>query len=99
MNRFNVCNEIRCPWSLKSGCDRYSVSQHCHLLNEETRSYIDANQYWLFADTDDGAININQLREENEIFLKDDQRTQRSIELSASGFSEWPQRDKLGWDQ
>lgn len=75
---YNICNEIRCPYSLKNGCDRYSVSNHCHIFYSQPgqqREGLRANQYWLFADEADPAIDINQLRSENEAFLKQDETT------------------------
>ena len=79
----NVCNEIRCPWSKKDGCDRYSVSGHCHLLgtfDDGRRHYLRNNQYWIFADDNDPRLDINILIEENAAFLATDDRTLRQVE-------------------
>jgi hypothetical protein len=86
---FNLCKELRCPYSLKNGCDRYSVSNHCHLLSQagQKRDGIETNQYWLFAD-EAASIDINQLRQENEKFLAADELTQERVELKLTPFDE-----------
>ena len=87
---YNVCDEIRCPYSLKNGCDRYSVSNRCHLLYPgepgAKREGLEPNQYWLFADETDPRLDINQLKDENAAWLKQDDRTQRLIEWGFSPF-------------
>ena len=80
----NICNEIRCPWSRKSGCDRYTVSGHCHLLGKigsDRREFLRDNQYWIFSDDNDPRLDINVLRKENEVFLATDVSTLRRIEF------------------
>lgn len=88
-NMYNICDEIRCPYSSRNGCDRYSVSNHCHLLfpkKGQQRPGLHPNQYWLFAEENDNAIDINQLKDENEQFLKTDESTLRRVELGLSPF-------------
>ncbi|MEW6495327.1 MAG: hypothetical protein AB1589_22845 [Cyanobacteriota bacterium] len=56
------------------------------------REALEANEYWLFAQENDGSIDINQLKDENKVWLETDESTQRKIELQlepfdTSGFS------------
>ena len=73
MNSINLCDAIQCPYSKKSGCDRYSVSDHCHLM--QGRTNIRANQFWLFVEPGDEAIYVDRLKAENDRFLGQDEVT------------------------
>ena len=49
----NVCEQLRCPFYRRSGCDRYTVSNHCpvavHLeqqVNELDWSNTDPREIW-----------------------------------------------------
>ncbi len=83
----NVCDEIQCPYAKKNGCDRYSVSNHCHLTTPNgpgsRREGLEPNQYWLFAE--EGAIDLTQLKSENKAWLAADETTQRRLELGRLG--------------
>lgn len=82
---YNICNEIRCPYSSPNGCSRYTVSGHCHLLFPgepgQKREGLENNQYWLFADENDPRIDINHLKQENQLWLESDETTQNLIEF------------------
>jgi hypothetical protein len=86
---YNVCNKIECPYSSKNGCSRYVISNHCHLLYPEQgcrREGLEPNQYWLYARENDNAVDINQLKIENQSWLETDETTQRKIELQIEPF-------------
>lgn len=51
----NVCHAVRCPFSEKNGCNRYTLSTMCHLAYSapgvvRPGFHIGASQYWLYAD-------------------------------------------------
>ena len=78
----NICQKINCPFAnispeppRSSGCTRYSVSNCCHLNREFP---LRANQYWLYADDDKM---IPELKQANDIFIAQDERSQTMIEL------------------
>lgn len=88
---YNVCNEIRCPYSSPGGCDRYTISNHCHLAYPQPgqkREGLEPNQYWLFADVCDPRIDINQLKQENHDWLEQDEHTQALIKFNRKPFNE-----------
>lgn len=88
---YNVCKEIRCPYAYKSGCDRYSVAAHCHLLypsKGQRREGLNSSEYWLFAEETDSTLDINQLKDENEVFLKNDENTKCRAELGVAPFEQ-----------
>jgi hypothetical protein len=63
----NVCHEVRCPYSRKSGCDRYTVSSHCHLAYSAPGTVrqgirIRASQYWLYADDSYDRVETEQMQ-------------------------------------
>ncbi len=84
----NICKEIRCPFDGKHGCQRYTVSGHCHLLAGKEqlkgepfyqRSGISNNQYWLFANDAEPLVDINELREQNRQFIEGDPISQKRL--------------------
>lgn len=68
MSKINICARIECPFNkkagerLSSGCSRYTVSNHCHLITMFPGTVVEANQYWLFVDTD---IDLLAIKEAN----------------------------------
>lgn len=88
---YNVCEEIKCPYAYQSGCDRYSVAAHCHLLypaHGQRRAELKSSEYWLFAEENDPDLDINQLKDENKAFLKKDENTKCRIELGVAPFEQ-----------
>jgi hypothetical protein len=54
LDLFNICDAVQCPYNTRQGCQRYSVSPHCHLAYPEPGVKRDgvetlASQYWLLA--------------------------------------------------
>jgi hypothetical protein len=83
----NVCSQISCPFAntdptppQSSGCTRYSISNHCHLMLHELglRTALEANQYWLSAKEE--SVNTIQIKRCNDDFLASDESSQRRLE-------------------
>lgn len=68
---YSICKAISCPALIRNGCSRYAASGNCHLLRGRTG--IRDNQYQLFAD--EGVVDLDQLRAENETFFAKDKST------------------------
>jgi hypothetical protein len=92
MATYSICKELRCPGLRQSGCDRYSVSGHCHLLAGRPRlegeqfyenSGISNNQYQLYADSDSSLVDINELRQKNDEFFAQSDEVE-VLEIKAS---------------
>jgi hypothetical protein len=82
--RINVCTEIKCPYSFKtsqkssSGCRKYSVAGHCHLLRGRPELKKEASQYFLHSDVD--SVNIAELKLQNDSFFLDSSDNRESLE-------------------
>lgn len=67
-----VCDAVRCPYSKATGCDRYSVALHCHLLHTEQKTpragFADgqgrpySSEYWIYADDSYDLAETRQLQ-------------------------------------
>ena len=77
----NVCKMISCPWwngdTKNYGCQRYSTSGACHLI--EGRPYIRFDEYGLSAEA---LPDWEQLRRENNRYCLEDPMYQRAIEMA-----------------
>lgn len=71
----NICNELKCPHSLTSGCDRFSVSDHCPLARYPG---VSDNQYWLFSDVDE--VNMEELAAKLQTELLNGDSSKRKLE-------------------
>lgn len=72
----NICESLRCPHALRTGCDQFNVSNYCPVLR--VNPCIQANQYWLFAD-DAAPIDIPQAREVLKTEVLDRESSQRRL--------------------
>lgn len=75
----NICELIQCPFAnlhpvppRSSGCERYSVSGHCHLLRLHPQ--LTSNQYWLYAD--EGVVSIEEIKGANNNYISCDESSQ-----------------------
>jgi len=87
----NICNEILCPYSSLNGCRRYVASTQCHLLYPGEpgvpRSGISRqHEYWLFTDGT-VPVDIERLRQENIVYLDQDEHTQNLIKRGWEPFN------------
>lgn len=71
----NICNKINCSFSKSNGCSRYTLSNHCHLMDKSLpyHKQLQPNQYWLFAKDD---VNSLSMKEYNEDFISTDESSQ-----------------------
>lgn len=79
----NICEELRCPFALKNGCDRYTVSNVCPvawIAPGMPHPEIRANQYWLYA-TDNADIDINERRQTLEAEVLKQESSIRWLEM------------------
>ena len=85
----NVCKAIGCPFFHSHtngyGCQRYSVSGHCHLI-KSSDFVLSNNQYILCAELEDSQI--ESLKKRNDQFFVDDATYKEKLEF---------QRDNADW--
>lgn len=91
-NRLNVCDAIKCPFAnvnpkppRSSGCTRYSVSNHCHLLTPleygfDYQKSLQPNQYWLYADSE---IDLKKIEQHNNNYIAQDESSQIRLEMES----------------
>ena len=83
--RINLCTEIQCPYAYKtspqssSGCRKYSVASHCHLVRGRPELKKQATEYFLHSGVD--AVNISELKIQNDSFFLDSLENRESLEL------------------
>ena len=80
----NICKAIDCPYyqsGANSGCQKYLVSLHCHLLHPSagvtTEGFDEKTQYALYSDS----VNVAEQRALNEEYLKKDESYQHQVKL------------------
>jgi len=80
----NICQAIDCPYyrsGANSGCQRYLVALHCHLLHPSagvtTEGFQMNNQYALYSDS----VDVAEQKVLNEEFLKKDESYQQQVEV------------------
>ena len=80
----NICQAINCPYyksESSSGCQRYQVALHCHLIHPgngvHNAGFEAATQYALYQENP----NVESLKAENEEYLRFDADYLRAKEL------------------
>lgn len=78
-----VCDAVHCPYSQSSGCNRYTVSAHCHLAYSapgvvRQGIQVRASQYWLYADDSYDLAETQRLQDE---FLAHPDEIQRAAAI------------------
>lgn len=75
----NICEKIACPFAnlhptppRSSGCERYSVSNHCHLMASYPQ--FRTNQYWLFDELSEAKI--AEVKKTNDEYIAGDESSQ-----------------------
>lgn len=83
--RINVCEKIKCPYAYKtspncsSGCRKYPVASHCHLVRGRPELKKQATQYFLHSDTE--AVNVAELKIQNDSFFLDSLENRELLEI------------------
>lgn len=83
--QINVCKQIKCPYAYKtslnslSGCRKYSIASHCHLVRDRPDFKKEATQYFLHLDVN--AVNVGELKIQNDSFFLDSFENRESLEF------------------
>lgn len=71
----NICKNINCPYFNENnngyGCQRYQVSNHCHLIQQFPEVDFNPNQYAL---ANNKKLNLAELKKTNNNFFTNDQQ-------------------------
>lgn len=87
----NICKSIKCPYFNSAnngyGCQKYQVSNHCHLIKQFPEMEFNPNQYALYSNEE---IKLAEIKQANNIFFTNDEQYKNDLAFIKShpGFTE-----------